>query len=759
MQKSIIAVKLCLLLLLVLTVDKAHAEWKVEEHAFHSSGNATVSLGDYEVSVSNGEISTASVYHEGKLLKELEIDLAEFTTIYTWNVNNKGYVLLENKKQGTGGFMQFTVIQLADGELKPVYVSDDYKMGSVNVDSDRVIVTYAAANESLVDNVTLLKDTYTQDDNGSLTLAKKGEKQTVAKETVRESFSFQSTGDSNILGENPTNAELNMILTQEAIIAGVPPELVKAIAWQESSWRQFRTTDDPNGLWKKGDPVVSFDGGIGIMQITESNMTADRELRLKEDIRYNIQEGLRILKEKWNYNSWGRIPKINGNDMNVIEDWYFAVMAYNGISRRNDPQYYPDNTYQDVIYRHIERMAQLTVTKFPELQLRNDIYYNEAGSLLFRKNHYYVSGPFTTSKHFFANNDLVKATESGVRLRKSPEGAEIRLTTAGETLQIVGPYQAGNNSNNHFVWYPVKDMSSKETYYIASTYLDNVRISGPNRYATAVSISKTGWDKADTVVLARGDNFPDALAGTPLAYKLNAPILLTKKNELTEETKNELVRLGAKNVVILGGTGAITDTVSTSVRNMGIEVKRIAGANRFETAKLIANEMGTSFSTAVVVNAYGFPDALAIAPYAARNGIPILLTEKNYIPGSTKTILNSASKTIVVGGTAVVNQNLLSAMPKATRISGATRYETAYKIGTQFSFSSSEGLAVSGTDFPDALTGSVLAAKRNAPLLLVNPTYLPEETLQLARARDFSQISILGGTSAVRTDTVINLVK
>ena len=756
MQKSIIVVKMCLLLLLVLTVDKAHAEWKAEEHSVSSSGSAAVSLGDYEVSVSNGETSTASVYYEGKLLEELEIDLAEFSTIFTWNVNNKGYVLLENKKQGTGGFMQFTVLELAEGTLKQVYLSEDYKMGTVNVDADKVIVTYVDANESLVDSVTLLKDTYAHADHGSLTLVGKGEKQTVTKETVTENFSFQSTG---VVGENPTNAQLNTILTQEAIIAGVPPELVKAIAWQESSWRQFRTADDPSGLWKKGDPVVSFDGGIGIMQITEPNMTADRELRLKEDIRYNIQEGLRILKEKWSYSSWGRIPKINGNDMNVIEDWYFAVMAYNGISRRNDPQYYPSNTYQDVIYRHIERMSQLTVTKFPESQLRNDIYYNLAGSLLFRKEHYYVSGPFTTSKHFFATNDLVKATESGVRLRKSPEGAEIRMTTAGETLQIVGPYQAGNNSNNHFVWYPVKDMSSKETYYIASTYLDNVRISGPNRYATAVSISRTGWDKANTVVLARGDNFPDALAGTPLAYKLNAPILLTKKNELTEETKNELVRLGAKNVVILGGTGAVSNTVATSVRDMGMEVKRIAGANRFETAKLIANEMGSSFSTAVVVNGYGFPDALAIAPYAARNGIPILLTEKGYIPGPTKTILNSASKTIVVGGTAVVNQNLLKAMPNATRISGATRYETAYKIGTQFNFSSSEGLAVSGTDFPDALTGSVLAAKRNAPLLLVNPTYLPEETLQLARVRDFSRISVLGGTSAVRTDTVINLVK
>jgi putative cell wall-binding protein len=753
-----IAVKLCLLFMLVLSVDKGYGQGNVQEYSLNSSEDRIVTVGEYEVRVSNGETSTASVYFNGVKQEELVVDLAGFSTIFTWNVDNKEYILLENKKQGTGGFMQFTILEAENGAVKQVYLSEEYRMGSVKAEAGKLEVTYVDGSASLVDSVTFLKDTYLQSKDGSFELSEQAAKQNIKAEDTAESYTFQSSG-TRIVGENPTNAQLNMMLTQEAILAGVPPELVKAVAWQESSWRQFRTNDDPNGLWQKGDPIVSFDGGIGIMQITEPNMTAERERRLKEDIRYNIQEGLRILKEKWSYSSWERIPKINGNDMSVMEDWYFAIMAYNGISRRNDPQYYPNNTYQDVIYRHVERLSQMTVTKFPESQLRSDIYYNNSGSLLFRKKHYHVNGPFTTSKHFFAVGDLVKARESGVRLRKSPEGAEVRLSVAGETLQIAGAYQAGNSSSNHFVWYPVKDMKSNETYYIASSYLENVRISGPNRYATAVSISQAGWDKADTVVLARGDNFPDALAGTPLAYKLNAPILLSRSNVLSEETRVELARLDAKKVIILGGTGAVSNTVASTIRNMGIEVERIAGSNRFETAKLIANAMGTNFSTVVVANGYGFPDALAIAPYAARNGIPILLTEKTYIPGATKTILNSAGSTIVVGGTAVVGDSLLKSMPKASRVSGKSRYETAFKIGTQFNFSSNEGLAVSGKDFPDALTGSVLAAKRNAPLLLVDPSYLPAETLQLARAREFNRISVLGGTSAVKTESVINLVK
>jgi putative cell wall-binding protein len=259
--------------------------------------------------------------------------------------------------------------------------------------------------------------------------------------------------------------------------------------------------------------------------------------------------------------------------------------------------------------------------------------------------------------------------------------------------------------------------------------------------------------------LARGDNFPDALAGTPLAYKLNAPILLTKSNELVEETKKELLRLDAKKIIILGGSSAITPGVENIIRDLGLEVERIAGTTRFETAKLIANRMGNSFSTVVVTNGYGFPDALAIAPYAARNGIPILLTEKTYIPGPTKTMLSGASNTIVVGGTAVVSNHILNLMPKAVRVSGATRYETAYKIGTKYNFSSSNGLVVNGHDFPDALTGSVLAAKLNAPLLLVNPTYLPVETNNLMEEKAFNQLSVLGGRAAVQNDSVLQLMK
>ncbi|MFP3340702.1 cell wall-binding repeat-containing protein, partial [Micrococcus sp. SIMBA_131] len=76
-----------------------------------------------------------------------------------------------------------------------------------------------------------------------------------------------------------------------------------------------------------------------------------------------------------------------------------------------------------------------------------------------------------------------------------------------------------------------------------------------------VAISQKGWNHADTVVLARGGEFPDALAGTPLAYQHDAPMLLTEDNKLTDSTKKELERLEPNKVIILGSSGAITDKV------------------------------------------------------------------------------------------------------------------------------------------------------------------------------------------------------
>ncbi|WLR41597.1 leucine-rich repeat domain-containing protein [Bacillus carboniphilus] len=80
------------------------------------------------------------------------------------------------------------------------------------------------------------------------------------------------------------------------------------------------------------------------------------------------------------------------------------------------------------------------------------------------------------------------------------------------------------------------------------------RLFGEDRFKTAIAISNQGWSNgADTVIITRSDSFPDALAGAPLSYKLNAPILLTDSKTLTDATSEEIQRLKPTKIIVLGG--------------------------------------------------------------------------------------------------------------------------------------------------------------------------------------------------------------
>ena len=286
------------------------------------------------------------------------------------------------------------------------------------------------------------------------------------------------------------------------------------------------------------------------------------------------------------------------------------------------------------------------------------------------------------------------------------------------------------------------------------------RISGASRYNTAVEISKSGWEKAETVILARGDNFPDALAGAPLAYKLNAPILLTDQSSLSFATKEEMKRLGAKKVIILGGSSAVSIQVADDVKALGIKVERIYGNGRSETANEIAKKLGKS-NKVILAYGYNFPDALAIASYAAQNGYPILLTNKNDIASSTRKLVKEFGKdqVIVVGGESVITKKMIQSleMGNIKRIAGNNRFETAANIINQLKLDVENVYIANGYGFADALTGSVLAAKNNAPMLLVNSDSLPWATQNMITKYPKANYNILGGPSAVNQEIVASL--
>ncbi|MDP3014646.1 MAG: cell wall-binding repeat-containing protein, partial [Candidatus Subteraquimicrobiales bacterium] len=286
------------------------------------------------------------------------------------------------------------------------------------------------------------------------------------------------------------------------------------------------------------------------------------------------------------------------------------------------------------------------------------------------------------------------------------------------------------------------------------------RIAGANRYETAARISQEGFTSSSTVVLASGENFPDALAGAPLAYKYHSPLLLTSPTSLNSETKAEIKRLGATQCIILGGTGAVSSSVGTELENMGLKVKRIAGKNRFETASLIAREVGSSTGEAVIVSGLNFPDALAMSSYAAKSQIPILLSRETTLTAETTSTLSllGIQRTIIAGGKGVISLEVETYLTNnghnPTRVAGSNRFETSALIAYNYFPLANTAYVATGENFPDALSAACLAAMKNAPIVLVEKEKLPTSVDNYIRAyaANLQGVYLLGGEGPISAD-------
>lgn len=304
------------------------------------------------------------------------------------------------------------------------------------------------------------------------------------------------------------------------------------------------------------------------------------------------------------------------------------------------------------------------------------------------------------------------------------------------------------------------------------------RLWGDNRYLTAIKISQEGWPNgANMVVLARGDLFPDALAGAPLAAKYNAPILLTSPYDLNAETAQEIIRLGANSVIILGTEDAVSSYVEMQLfYQCGIfNIYRIGGADRYETAGMIATHLDhPANKTAFICYGENYPDALSAASVSYYNKMPILLVRSNYIPSWTIYALRQLGiQNLIITGQSDVVPEWITSWFKANgwavgRLGGDTRYDTCalianYSMKNLGMSANTLGIA-SGENFPDALSLGTLAGKNKAPLLLVRQTFVPEAIASClaSNKNSINNIYIAGGTDVVSKnveDQILNLIK
>lgn len=301
------------------------------------------------------------------------------------------------------------------------------------------------------------------------------------------------------------------------------------------------------------------------------------------------------------------------------------------------------------------------------------------------------------------------------------------------------------------------------------------RLAGASRYDTAVKLSGSAYPPGTSwVVIATGRSFPDALAGAPLAHALGAPILLTAPDGLSAEVKAEVTRLGATSAIVLGGEKAVSDNVIDDLVALGIargNIERVSGITRFATSAQIAARLqetdpGTPIDRVYVATGRNFPDALAVGAIAARDFAPILLVEKDTVPGEIQAalaFLPGVTDSVIVGGDGAVSDAVKDAFPSPQRLSGNSRYETAADIvrfGLANGFAGETIYLATARKFPDALAAGPVAAQYSYPLVLTDSSTLPAATASLIRelATENRRVFIIGGTGAV-SDSVVDAAK
>lgn len=368
------------------------------------------------------------------------------------------------------------------------------------------------------------------------------------------------TQNAEAANRNPSLEEISAKFDRIAKEKNVPAAILKAVAYEESEWRQ----------WNSSGYVVSAGPNLGIMQVNSSGLNSATINKLKNDIDYNIAYGADLLKSKYE-----AVPQIGDGDPNKLENWYFALWAYNCWNTRNNPNNAAAAgrvAYQDRVIRTI------------------------ASDYL---------------------NGLVKpVTITPVPASLIPAGTVPSAKVAWTTPQPV-----------HY---------AQSVKVVAMEAIDGVnRIAGTDRIETAVKIAQEGWPHgSESVIIARSDQFPDALAGVALAKEENAPILLTASDELDARVTAELKRLKPLTVIILGGEGALGSGVESEIKKVVSwteDIRRIAGQDRYDTAALIAESFPEAESIAIATGS-DFPDALSLASAAAGQGCPLVLTAKDSLP-------------------------------------------------------------------------------------------------------------------------------
>lgn len=289
-----------------------------------------------------------------------------------------------------------------------------------------------------------------------------------------------------------------------------------------------------------------------------------------------------------------------------------------------------------------------------------------------------------------------------------------------------------------------------------------VRVFGDTRYETSLKLAdclkqRRGTDKFDAVVLATGNNFPDALCATYLADSCNAPVIITcaDKAALVNAYINENLNEGGK-VYVLGGEEAVP---STWLSSLTAPVQRISGNSRYETSIEIIKTVGEEPHSLLVCTGSGYADSLS----ASAVGLPVLLVDgERGLSDIQREYLDTLplDTIYVVGGTSAISgatEDQLKQYANVERLSGEDRYETSRMVAERFFSMDTDAVVLAYShNYPDGLCGGPVAQAYGAPMLLCQTSSMNQVKYYVDEA-DSNDVLVLGGGILISDDAVSGL--
>lgn len=304
----------------------------------------------------------------------------------------------------------------------------------------------------------------------------------------------------------------------------------------------------------------------------------------------------------------------------------------------------------------------------------------------------------------------------------------------------------------------VEEIKDTDTLKEIFKKIPSTRIAGRNRQLTAVEVSKTLFQKADTLIITSSDKMVDSLASSAYGVGIKAPTLLVDKDKISNEVLSEIKRLNPSKIIIAGGKLSISQKVENQIKELGIKQQRISGHDRFETAVKLGEQVranSTNKKEIILVNGFNNIDALTAGSLAAKLNIPILITQSDQLNEITEKAIKDwgIEKVTIIGGKTQVSETLKAKLQSSgitvDRLAGRTRVDTALEVAKAVNSDPNKVIFANKDAYPDALIAPYLSKAQQAPIMLIDKDEASVSVKQYLRDNEIKESIILGGKLSI----------